>query len=911
MVSTKVLAVVAVVIAAIGCSAVYFMIDDGTGDRDDPLTPDGPDDPGIPDDPVIPDGQYVPVDKRSPADWTQWLGGGSVPGVSDSRTPVSGSQMTEVWKVVGESDGSMVWKVPGTPICVGDRTYYHDTAGGKVVCVETSSGRVLAAGECGSSSMYNMPLAYGDGKIFVPTSEGSTTVMKVLDADTLRQLFITSPVSGGQVQGPISYHDGKVFFGTYSGEFACFSSEDTDISRGDEVVGPMWTMEGSGWYNSIPAFFGDDCVIVDKGFSKPDRSVVGADDADKPGAVAYLVDSDTGAVRDSLKVDMEFALSGAAAYRDRAYLALTPNNGSYVTEGFEPVDEVRVHSFEVRDGRFVDSSEKIWVSPVKGAGTQAIPVFFNDRMYLGGGGATMGSAQPLAVIDIAGDGTMTTAYTADKVLTKSSVVLSSGYASPGNGNKVYMYVIEYGHVYEGEAADSTSGYADIFCLSDREGQKSAKIEFQLRPTTPQFSFQSFTVSPEGYLLVKNDLCLYCYGPGTGYTADDVASEMDSAVEMAGPGKVQNADLDSLLYRYSCLSDSDRGSVKSSYDAMMDQVATVTYRTGDGDITADVLRNGYVTAPSVADRPGGMFSGWELDGRPFDPCSHKVVDDISVTAVYSPTVTVSFDPAGGSQVASIVSEKGGPMGYVADPARSGWCFDGWYSGGDQFIPQFSEVDSDITLTAHWLKESTLRFDSDGGSDVESRTVVHTKPVGDLEIPFKTGFDFVGWYDGETRFLPDTAYPYEEDLTLKARWTENASRTIDLGVGVKVTGVLPDGVTATIAEKPEVVTSSVKVLREAVGTSGELFMLGLYGGGVDGSQSFTVQFDVSPSFNGRDVDVFYYISNDSGLDPLYKTTGKVESGVLTVDLMGKTSSKGVQIEFALDGAYGIADMISKGA
>ena len=892
-----VLAAVCVVIAG-GAALVVF----SNGGDDRPDVPDVPDQSG----------QYVPDDDASSADWTQWLGGMSVQGVTDSRTPVSASQMKEVWKVVGEAEGAMVWKVPGSPICVGDRTYYHDSIAGKVVCLETSTGKKLMEGDCTTSSMYNTPLAYGDGKIFVPTSTGTDTVMKVLDADGLEQLFVSAPVPGGQVQGPISYHDGKVLFGTYSGEFACFSTEDTDVGSGNEAVDPLWTLDGVGWYNCIPAFFGDDCVIVDKGFSKDTGAVIRESDTDKPGAIAYLVDSDTGAVRDSVKLDMEFSLCGAAAYKDRVYIALTPNNGNYVTEGFKPTQEVRVHSFVVSGGEILDSTEKVWVSPVKGGGTQSIPVFFNDRMYMGGGGATMGSNQPLSVVDIADDGTMTTAYVTDKVLTKGSVVISTGYASPENGNKVYMYVIEYGHVNAGEAADSESGYADIFCLSDSEGQTSAKIEFQLRPSNPQFAFQSFAVSPEGYLLVKNDLCLFCYGdPGTAYTKEDVAAQMDLAVAGSADGCSQTVVLEDVLYRYGALSDSDRKAIQSSYDAITGSVCKVVFRTDSGDVTIDVLRNGFVSPPSADDRSGEMFSGWTLGGKPVDVYSVSVTGDMVFEAAYIPAVTVTFDAAGGSGDRSIASEKGAPMGYTADPVRDGWFFDGWYSGGKECRPQFSVADGDMTLTAHWLKVSTISFDSDGGSPVAQKDVVRTHAVGVLEVPFKAGYEFLGWFHGDIMYTAETVYPLEEGLVLKAHWAENPERTLEVCKGVRVTGSLPEGTTATIGEKPNVGTASVNALRKAVGPSGELFMLGLYGGGIDGTQVFEIGFDVGNGFDGRTFDVFYYISNDSGEDPLHKTFGKVVSGVLTVDLEGKTSSKGVQIEFALDGALGIADMIDKEA
>lgn len=60
-----------------------------------------------------------------------------------------------------------------------------------------------------------------------------------------------------------------------------------------------------------------------------------------------------------------------------------------------------------------------------------------------------------------------------------------------------------------------------------------------------------------------------------------------------------------------------------------------------------------------------------------------------------------------------------------------------------------VSADLTLYAKWLAKYTVSFDTDGGSTVESQTVVTgnkaTKPTS---TPTKKGYNFVGWYTDNT-------------------------------------------------------------------------------------------------------------------------------------------------------------------
>ncbi len=141
-----------------------------------------------------------------------------------------------------------------------------------------------------------------------------------------------------------------------------------------------------------------------------------------------------------------------------------------------------------------------------------------------------------------------------------------------------------------------------------------------------------------------------------------------------------------------------------------------------------------------------------------------------------TYTVTFDTDGGSSVAAVTVDDGEKVAKPADPTKDGFVFAGWYLGDTEYDFN-SAVEGDITLKAKWEEEAapapetfTVTFDSDGGSDVADATVVSGEKVAKPADPTKDGFVFAGWYLGDTEY--DFNNAVEEDITLKAKWEEEA-------------------------------------------------------------------------------------------------------------------------------------------
>ena len=135
------------------------------------------------------------------------------------------------------------------------------------------------------------------------------------------------------------------------------------------------------------------------------------------------------------------------------------------------------------------------------------------------------------------------------------------------------------------------------------------------------------------------------------------------------------------------------------------------------------------------------------------------------------VTVKFDSAGGSPVASQTIAVGGKATKPADPTRDGYTFDGWYLGSTAFDFD-SAIEKSITLTAHWkaAAQSTITYDLNGGTLNGETGIVTVKVNNGTEItlpsPTRDGYTFDYW-EG-SKYNAGDKYTVNGDHTFKAVW-----------------------------------------------------------------------------------------------------------------------------------------------
>ena len=210
--------------------------------------------------------------------------------------------------------------------------------------------------------------------------------------------------------------------------------------------------------------------------------------------------------------------------------------------------------------------------------------------------------------------------------------------------------------------------------------------------------------------------------------------------------------------------------------------TVTFDTGEGSgIDPQTVNHGeQAIDPGTPTREGYTFTGWLLDGSPYD-FSTPVTGDITLTAAWEKTPdptpvthTVTFDAANGGDPVKVAVVDGETVGKPADPTRDGYTFQGWVLDGEPYNFD-TPVTGDITLTAAWekLAEYTVTFDTQGGTPVEPQTITENGMVARPADPTREGYSFKGWQlDGRGY---DFSTPVTGDITLTAVWEENEPPT----------------------------------------------------------------------------------------------------------------------------------------
>jgi len=95
--------------------------------------------------------------------------------------------------------------------------------------------------------------------------------------------------------------------------------------------------------------------------------------------------------------------------------------------------------------------------------------------------------------------------------------------------------------------------------------------------------------------------------------------------------------------------------------------------------------------------GKQFKAWEIGGTEYPVNAPVIVTaDITVKALWEDArYTITFDTAGGSEIAPITQDYGTNITAPADPTREGYTFIGW----DKAIPTTMPAEN-ITVTAQW-------------------------------------------------------------------------------------------------------------------------------------------------------------------------------------------------------------------
>ena len=189
--------------------------------------------------------------------------------------------------------------------------------------------------------------------------------------------------------------------------------------------------------------------------------------------------------------------------------------------------------------------------------------------------------------------------------------------------------------------------------------------------------------------------------------------------------------------------------------------TVKPENGEADITITQDYGTPITAPADPTREGYTFIGWDREIPETMPA-----ENMTVTAQWEINrYTITFDAAGGSEIAPITQDYGTAIVFPADPTREGYTFIGW----DKEIPTTMPAEN-MTVTAQWeINRYTITFDAAGGSEIAPITQDYGTAITAPADPTREGYTFIGW-DKE---IPTTMPA--ENMTIKARWKDTEKPT----------------------------------------------------------------------------------------------------------------------------------------
>jgi uncharacterized repeat protein (TIGR02543 family) len=190
----------------------------------------------------------------------------------------------------------------------------------------------------------------------------------------------------------------------------------------------------------------------------------------------------------------------------------------------------------------------------------------------------------------------------------------------------------------------------------------------------------------------------------------------------------------------------------------------------------------VSKPTAPTKTGHTFAGWYKEAGCTTLWNFEKDVVVKATTLYAKWVvgtlssfTVTFDPNGGAPVpAAQEVVQGEKVPEPVAPTKTGFIFNGWYSGETAWNFSTATVSGNITLKAQWVQAVTVTFNTNGGSAIAP---VSLKPGDSLNPgnyrPDKANYIFDGWYTDQACTTP-VALDYgrltvTEDITLYAKWT----------------------------------------------------------------------------------------------------------------------------------------------
>ena len=204
-----------------------------------------------------------------------------------------------------------------------------------------------------------------------------------------------------------------------------------------------------------------------------------------------------------------------------------------------------------------------------------------------------------------------------------------------------------------------------------------------------------------------------------------------------------------------------------YDRLSYTVTFVDW--DDREIDSQTVEYGEdAVAPIDPEREGYTFTGWDRDVT-------NITSDETIRAVYEVTkYTVKFVDWDGKTLKSETVEHGMGATAPSEPKREGYEFDGWGTS-------FASVTGNLTVTAKYKKvevtKYTVTFVDWDGKTLKTEEVEHGNAATAPTNPTRTGYTFTGWIGEYTNVVSDVTVTAKYEK--KGTTTEDKDG-VDLGL-----------------------------------------------------------------------------------------------------------------------------------
>lgn len=207
---------------------------------------------------------------------------------------------------------------------------------------------------------------------------------------------------------------------------------------------------------------------------------------------------------------------------------------------------------------------------------------------------------------------------------------------------------------------------------------------------------------------------------------------------------------------------------------------------NGGTKVSTVNTDKIVFPPVTTKENCEFLGWyetsDFSGDavffPYEPKKNTVL-----YARWNQKYTVHFESNGGTAVADFT---GNEIISAVTPFKKDYTFAGWYLNSDFSGDAVSfplSLNANITLYAKWLKNYTVSFNSNGGTEISS---IKTGVLQELPFTEKENYEFAGWYANSSLSGEKISVPYTvtQDITLYAMWLPTYLVTLETNGGSEI-------------------------------------------------------------------------------------------------------------------------------